>query len=273
MDSSQYMVKDIKCVDGKTQWYITNEKFLKIKQPLSSNEENQETRGPASVVNVKEAKKIQEIHGLTGKISTGVMSLSSTDTVGGATQKAVSSLAVGGGLIWTHFWSKKIHFFLSGEITKLQFKVNEKTTLTNSSVSKSSVDIGLKYKFNKRNELSGSFGISEKLLLSGVSSTVVELKKAKVPNIMINGRTSVHDFDSGFQLGILYGVGVLIKSSQDGYDTKSGSSYNAGISSRYSNKKRTFFINGSYHQESIGYENAKQTTQELRFSAGLGWSF
>lgn len=289
IESSPYFVKDISCnPEGQYQWIISNKRYLAPKnkslstKELAAHKKRLKKRLPASAndfplkqntksINQKTSRK--KTHSLSLGFSSSVSSISSTDNSTNSTEKATSDNGYGVSATWTHLWTDRLSYFVTGSIKKYSFIMGTGRTLTDSDLSHSYIGTGLNIKLGDRITLIPGLGIGESLILSSTGGTSFEIKKASIPTVSLSSKIDLLKFDSGFSFYTNLRAGALSPTSQSGYKTELGHYEQIGFGSSFGLWGSQMNINTSYTQRKLDVGTATQTSKDLGISVGVGWSF
>lgn len=246
----------------------------KTDRSIASVQDKKESpqESPENYVLKREEEK-PKIQGLYVSLFTGIASISSEDSTSGRTERAVSNMGYGATAVWTHHWSDTLKYFAVGSIKSFKFKMGEGRTLSDAQQTQSYIGTGLTYKPGKHSYSLG-VGVGESFILNSVSAgTEFSIKKASIPSVSVSGMHPLASFKSGFSFALGWRAGYLLAAKQEGYSTKAGHYFNAGIGSNYNLNGTILNIQTSYTQRQLEIETATQKSKEFGVSLGVGWSF
>lgn len=265
--SSPYPVDNVTMQNCLYQWHISNKRFLK-----SPPEKRLRKIASVEVAPTKKntPKNIQEF---SLSLYSGVASISATDTLSQATEKAVSDVGHGIGVHWSHLWTEKLSFFAFGKFKKVEFKTSKDRTLENPSLTQNEIGTGLKVKVLDRFSLTTEIGMRESIFLNSDGGTELSIFKLSLPTVSLSTGMKLVQFASGFSLDLKLNAGTLLASKQKGYQTKQGIFYSAEIGSGYDLHEKTLFIRTGMAIRDIEIGNATQKSKDLGLTVGIGWNF
>lgn len=294
--SSPYYVDKVDCNKGKLFWIISNTPFLKhspgfksypyFVEKLQIKENKKRVWTISNQIYMKKsrpvARHIASIEKSTEKKLrqsfkfapySGVASLSASDKISNATEKAFSSLGKGFHISWKHFWMEKWSFGLHTAYYQYDFRVGDKRKLVGkSSFEQQSIGLNLNYKFNKFG-LRGELVQGDTLLLSSSGSQQLSIESISVQNINLELSYILYQFDNGFDLKLNSVLGRLTDSNQSDIKISNGSLYGVGIGSYLKQATKSYFIKGSYTQRELELTDSIQKSRQLGIYAGVGFNF
>jgi hypothetical protein len=270
--SSPYPVDDIKCVDKKHIWNISNKRYF------IQNTVAKKNRTVASVKQENKTLKKNEVQkkptqALFVGLYSGIASISSVDTTANAKAEATASLGYGLTLAWTHFWTDKISFFAVGSLKKFDFKVASNRTISKGSVTHGYVGAGVNFKLGERFVMTPGLGVGESLILNSNGGNSLFIDKINIPTISLSTKTKLTSFKNGFSFDLKTRVGLMLPTDQKGIKTKTGYYYNLGLGSSYDLSGKMLLIDASYTGRKLKIGTANQGSKDIGLSVGVGWSF
>lgn len=276
--SSPYSVDDVTIDNCIYTWYISNKKYIfkarQVKQrSIASTEVPVETEEELAPNKTDKLNKKENIQSFSAILYSGVSSLASTDKTSGTSEKAVSSLGYGIGVVWSHLWTKRVSFFAIGTLKKFDFKTSSARSLSEASSTQSYIGTGLNIKLGDRFTLTPGLGMGESLILNSDGGTQLSIDKISIPTISLGTKVKLYKFKSGFSFDLNLRGGILLPTSQKGYKSEQGQYYNLSIGSNYDLNGKNLFINTGITNRELEVGDAKQISKDLGISVGVGWSF
>lgn len=239
----------------------------------AGDSENENENGRGVRINDNGSKQIQSLY---FSLSSSIANIETLDTKSNREEKVISDLGYGITGIWTHLWSDNFTGYIVGSIKRFDFKIEQTKTLNNESITQGFVGSGINYIYDHatKSKLSVGFGLGESIILkSTTDASTFKMDKAIIPGLTVSGAHNLISSKNNFTLKSFWRLGAFFPTDQVDFDTKWGYFYNIGLGSNYN-------LNGNIINYSVGYTGRKvntgdatQTSKEVNFSLGYGWSF
>lgn len=200
--------------------------------------------------------------------------LTSVDSAAGVSADLVSTVNPGLDFKWNQKWSDSTETFISGgfESTKVETDITDKI-VNNSSNTLSHAEVGVEQGLGSGFKLGASVGVTQELLVTATSLTVVQLDRNFYPTLGADLSYRLVD-QNHTAIDATGGAFILLPSTTDTLDVKMGTGYKFGVNIRQDISASWHLLGGAnYLSQTQDTSLTTQAFSEVQFLFGVSFSY